>query len=97
METQKTPSIKMELEKSGSLTLGYITMLLSSKQHYTTQKTRNTDLHKNRNTDLSNRIESPEINPHTQGQLTYDKGGKYTMEKRQSLQKVVLGKLGNYM
>ena len=60
-------------------------------------KNQETDLHKNRNTDLSNRIESPEINPHTQGQLTYDKGGKYTMEKRQSLQKVVLGKLGNYM
>ena len=42
--------------------------------------------HNTRHRDQQNRTESPEINPHSYGQLIYNKGGKTIQRRRESLQ-----------
>ena len=57
----------MELEESNFLTSEYITKPQSSRQYGTGIKT---EIYQ------WNKVESPEINPHTSGYLIFDKGGK---------------------
>ena len=52
--------------------------------------------YKDRQVDQGNRIEDPEMNPHTYGQLIFDKGAKTIQWKKDSISTNGAGSTGSY-
>ena len=61
------------------------------------QKILQSHSHQNRQTDQWNRIENPEINPDTDGQLIFNKRGKNIKQEKESVQQELLAVLDSRM
>ena len=83
IETQKTPSGQNNLRKKNRA--GGITLLDFWLYRKATVINAVWDWQRNRCTDQHDRTHSPEINPHTCGQLSHNTGGKNTQQRKHSL------------